>query len=321
MNKGKKKAGKPIGGFIWGLLFPAFAFLGSCMGSSSRNSDTPNQGTILIAADNTIQPIIEQELDIFRYDYPDAKINCIYLPENEIFKKILKDSISFAITTRVLNSDERSHFTNRKIEIYEHKIASDAIALIVNKSNPDTSLYISQVQKILNGNMQTWAELGNAGFTSKIQVILDQNGSSIQRGLIEKLGVNSMSSPLIYSLKGNSAVAQYVASNPNSIGFIGMNWLNNNDSISSSLASKVRLVGVSPDAENTRPTKFYHPYVASIYTKKYPFSRSLFTLSVEGHTGLGTGFAVFLASDKGQLIFSKSGVLPIRGASREILIK
>ncbi len=308
--------------FSFGLvLILVWVFVNACMGPAPKNSDTPNQGTVIIAADNTVKPIIEQELDIFRYDYTDAKINCLYLPENEIFRKILKDSISFAITTRVLNSNERSHFTNKKIEIYEHKIASDAIAIIVNKLNPDTNLYLSQVQKILNGNIQNWATLSNSSFKDKIQVILDQNGSSIQRGLIEKLGVNSMSSPQIYSLTGNAAVAQYVASNPSAIGFIGMNWLNNNDSLSSSLSSEIKLVGISVDPENTKPTTYYHPYVASLYTKKYPLTRAIYTLSVEGHTGLGTGFAVFLASDKGQLIFSKSGVLPIRGTSREILIK
>jgi len=300
------------------LIAGCFILLASCSSPSSKNSDTPNQGSVTIASDNTFQPIIEQELDIFGYDYPDTKIHCLFLPEHEIFKRILKDSIRFAVTSRVLTPDERTHFTSRKIEIYQNKVASDAIGIIINKENPDTSLLLSQIKDILSGKIHNWNELSSKSYNNLIRVILDQNGSSIQRTLLEKLGPSAMASKDIYSLNGDAAVAEYVSKNPGSMGFIGMNWLNNNDSVSTRLASKIHIMALSDSLDKDGKRRFYRPVQENIYSGKYPLSRTIYTLSVEGHTGLGTGFAVFLASDKGQLIFSKSGVLPVRGATREI---
>lgn len=312
--KGIHRTGSMI--FFYGFL--SIILLCECNSTPEKNTDTPNQGSTTIAADNTFQPIIEQELDIFSYDYTDTRIHCLYLPEHEIFRKILKDSIQFAVTSRELKPEERVHFSNRKIEIYQHKVASDAIALVVNKENPDTSLLMSQIKDILYGKIRNWNEMSVKGYNNFIRIILDQNGSSIERTLLEKFGLNALASKNIFSLNGDSAVAEYVSKNPGSMGFIGMNWLNNNDSLSKKLASKIHLVSLSDSLESGGKRNFYRPIPENIYSGKYPLSRSLFTISVEGHTGLGTGFAVFLASDKGQLIFSKSGVLPVRGATREI---
>jgi len=304
---------------VWTAFWvPGLFLFQSCNFGPNKNSDTPNQGTVIIGADNTIQPILEQELDIFSYDYVDTRIHCQFLPEQAVFHKLLHDSIRFAVVTRKLSPDERSHFENKKIEIYENKVASDAIAIIVNKENPDSNLLMSQIKDILSGKIQNWNQLNRAFLNQGIQVILDQNGSSIERTLLEKFGKGSLASRSIYSLNGNAAVADYVSKHVNALGFIGNNWLNNNDSLSSKLAAKTKLLALSDSLEKDGSRKYFHPYTSNIYTGKYPLIRSIYTLSVEGHTGLGTGFAVFLISDKGQLIFSKSGVLPARGASREI---
>ena len=302
---------------LWVLLVINGLIFSSC-NSNTRNSDTPNQGEINMAADNTIEPIIAQELDIFGYDFPETKINCRFSPENEIFKRIMDDSIHFAVTTRRLSPDERSHFNNRKIEIYENKVATDAVAVIVNRMNPDTTLSLITLKEILEGKIQNWNSILVQSHLGEIRVILDQNGSSIERNIKEVLGSHALDSKKIFSLTGNAAVANYIAKNPNAIGFIGMNWLNNNDSASTNLASKVHVLALSQNFKAEENIRYYMPNFNNINFKKYPFIRSVFTLSVEGHTGLGTGFAVFLESDKGQLIFSKSGVLPKREVTREI---
>ncbi len=320
----KERIGNKASLIISSFLFYVFVIsvFFSCNFHSIK-TDTPNQGEITMASDNTIQPIINQELDLFGYDYPNTQIHCKFLPETEIFKELLKDSIRFAVTTRLLKPEERTHFSNRKIEIYQNKVATDAIALIVNRNNADSTIRLNQVKEVLEGSYKNWENLSPNSPLGTIQIILDQNGSSIERTILEKLGSHALDSKNIFSLKGNATVAEYVAKNPNALGFIGMNWLNNNDSLSTSLISKIRIMQLSADLKNSNPSgkvNFYLPTPENINTKKYPFIRTVYTLSVEGHTGLGTGFAVFLASDKGQLIFSKSGVLPIREINREINI-
>jgi len=299
------------------FLFGLFGFLlNSC--DSGKKVDTQNQGNIHISVDNTIEPIIREEQEIFQYDFPDAQINTRFLPENQVFHELLKDSIHFAIVTRKLSPDERLHFANKKIEIYENRVAYDGIGLIIHRNNPDSTYLLSQIQDILNGKLSDWSQITDGKYKGKIRVILDHNGSSIERALLEKFGPKGLDSKNIYSLNGNQAVAEYVSKNPESLGFIGMNWLNNNDSASARLASNARVISLSDSADSGIKVHYYKPSPENIRLKKYPLYRSVYTLSVEGHAGLGTGFAVFLSSDKGQLIFSKSGLAPIREATREI---
>ena len=52
----------------------------------------------------------------------------------------------------------------------------------------------------------------------------------------------------------------------------------------------------------------------------YPLTRSLYVINCEGGTGLGTGFASFIAGERGQRIVLKSGLLPDSIPSREINI-
>jgi phosphate transport system substrate-binding protein len=46
--------------------------------------------------------------------------------------------------------------------------------------------------------------------------------------------------------------------------------------------------------------------------KQYPLRRQVIIISREARTGLGSGFATFVASDKGQRIILKAGMVPAK---------
>ena len=58
-----------------------------------------------------------------------------------------------------------------------------------------------------------------------------------------------------------------------------------------------------------------------IETKEYPFTRKIYLLNYQGRTGLGMGFASYLAGETGQRIILKSGLSPKRFPSREIDVR
>jgi phosphate transport system substrate-binding protein len=53
----------------------------------------------------------------------------------------------------------------------------------------------------------------------------------------------------------------------------------------------------------------------------YPLARDLYIINCQGYSGLGMGFASFVAGDIGQRIILKSGLLPVRMPGRNIIIK
>ena len=55
---------------------------------------------------------------------------------------------------------------------------------------------------------------------------------------------------------------------------------------------------------------FYQPYQAYMAQGKYPLLRDVVMISREARSGLASGFMAFVASDKGQRIVLKSGLVP-----------
>jgi phosphate transport system substrate-binding protein len=53
----------------------------------------------------------------------------------------------------------------------------------------------------------------------------------------------------------------------------------------------------------------------------YPLTREIYVINTEPRVGLATGFAAFLASERGQRIILKSGILPNTQPYRIIEVK
>jgi phosphate transport system substrate-binding protein len=64
----------------------------------------------------------------------------------------------------------------------------------------------------------------------------------------------------------------------------------------------------------------YQPFQAYIATGQYPFTRYIYAIVTEPRAGLGSGFTSFVASDKGQRIILKTGILPITEPMRLVKI-
>ena len=74
-------------------LFTVAAFFFSCSNDGAKHApytDTPTSGEILILADESYEPLIQVQIDTFQEIYVKAKINVRYLPEEELFKQLMK---------------------------------------------------------------------------------------------------------------------------------------------------------------------------------------------------------------------------------------
>jgi phosphate transport system substrate-binding protein len=66
---------------------------------------------------------------------------------------------------------------------------------------------------------------------------------------------------------------------------------------------------------------YYAPSQNNIAEGKYPLARDLYIINGQGYSGLGMGFASFVAGDIGQRIILKSGLLPVRIPGRRINVR
>jgi phosphate transport system substrate-binding protein len=275
-------------------------------------TDTPTSGEITIVADESYQPLVQVQIDTFMEIYKYAKINVKYLPESEVFNALMNnDSVRLAIVSRELTSDEKLFFDRQKIIPRTLKIAEDAIALVVNRENPDTAISYEQLESILQGKIVNWNQLNSGGMKDSIRIVFDKNGSTNSRFLHERF-LNGKNFPSnIFATNSNSSVIDYVSQNKGTLGVIGVNWISDkDDSLAQTFLKKIKVVALSMPDTNKSPLEFNKPYQAYIALKKYPLLRDVNIISREGRNGLGTGFASFMAGDKGQRMIRLMGLLP-----------
>jgi phosphate transport system substrate-binding protein len=208
-----------------------------------------------------------------------------------------------------LSENERTHFENKKIKVRVNRFAIDGIALIAHKSIQDSTVTVEDIVKVLKGQA---SELGN--------LIFDNANSSTVRYFKELAGVKDLPGKGVYALKTNSEVIKYVYENPGTIGVVGVNWIVQPPVDLEELVSSLKILGVKNLAGKPGSDAYYKPFQDDIAQELYPLIRSLYIVNCEGGPGLGTGFASFIAGERGQRIVLKSGLLPDSIPSREINI-
>ncbi|NVO20647.1 MAG: substrate-binding domain-containing protein [Bacteroidetes bacterium] len=307
------------------LLFLSLIFLLLSSGCKNKNAsdkytDTPTTGDATIAVDETFKPLIEAELPVFHAVYKYALIHPKYLPEVDALNLLLKDSVRLAIVSRPLSKKEMDYFHSKKFFPREVRLALDGIAIILNPKNPDTLLSVETIKKILLGELTNWNQINKKSKLGKIKVVFDNPNSSTVRYMVDSVTKTGKLGDQLSALKYNLDVVDFVSRNPETIGLIGVNWVSDRDDPKClTFLSKIKVAAISREAIPT-PDNSYQPYQAYLATNQYPFSRYIYALISEPRAGLGSGFTSFVASDKGQRIIQKTGVLPITQPMRLVKI-
>jgi phosphate transport system substrate-binding protein len=278
----------------------------SCQSNQQeKQSYTSGQEQILV--DESFAPIIEDQEFLFESTYPNAKIDLVLKSENELLNLFFSDSIQVAILSRELKDDERKHFESKNIKIRLNRFAIDGIALITHNSSKYVNVDVAEIIKILKGEQSALESL-----------VFDNANSSTVRYFKELAGIDKLPSTGIYALNSNADVIKYVNDNPGSVGVVGVNWMVQPPVELEPIVADLKILGVKNIAGRPGSDAYYKPNQNDIALEKYPLTRSLYIINCEGGAGLGTGFASFIAGERGQRIVLKSGLLPDSIPSREI---
>lgn len=293
----------------------------ACRRNKDGRTDTYTSGIITIAADESFQPIVQEEIDVFEGLFSLAKIVPCYVTEVEAVNLLLKDSLRLAITSRRLTPEEMRSFNSRKFYPQEMKIATDGLALITNPGNPDTLITVNDIRRILTGKVTQWKDIYPSSPLKDISLVFDNKNSSTVRFAVDSICKGMPLSDRVKALKTNREVIDYVAKTPNAVGIIGVNWLNDrNDSTGLSFSKEVQVMSVSA-AGKAMPENSFKPYQAYLFYGNYPLTRNIYALLNDPRSALPWGFASFLASDRGQRIILKSGLVPATQPVRVVDVK
>ena len=292
---------------MYSLIFISFLFV-MCNQKEQKKADKESilKGSTTIFVDETLSPIMEDQVAVFESNY-EAKIKLVSKSESETLISLFKQKSAIAVLTRNLTNEENKIFEQKKITPKITKFATDAIAFISNKSTKDTLIDLKNVVEFMQGKP-----------SSSIRgLVFDNPNSSTVRYMNSLAGIQSIPEKGVYSFKTNEEVIKFVAQNKGMIGVVGVNWLYQPMPEMKKFVDKVNVLSV----KGLTGENYYAPSQNNIAEGKYPLARDLYIINGQGYSGLGMGFASFVAGDIGQRIILKSGLLPVRIPGRRINVR
>jgi phosphate transport system substrate-binding protein len=287
-----------------GLLFVFFGLFVSC--KYDKNEETILKGNVSITVDETVLPLIQDEADVFQNKY-DATLKLIPKSEAETLNDLFNAKAGVAVLTRNLTDKEKNNFAQKKIIPKITIFAKDAIAFVRNKTSSDTLIALNDVIDFVKGNAK-----------SSIKGLVFDNPNSSTVSYIKRMaGVDTLPEKGVYSFKSNLEVIKFVSENDGMIGVIGMNWISEPSQNMMVYLNNVSVLSV----KGMNNKIFVSPTQNNIAEGTYPLARDLYIINCQGYSGLGMGFASFIAGDVGQRIVLKSGLLPVRVPGRKFNVR
>lgn len=286
-------------------------------GPDPRSDDSPTFGQVLILADEDVRPVIAAEERVFEALYRDAQLDIRYLPEAELLKAILNDSVRCAIMTVAPGADQQAYFDKRRLSAPSVPIYTDGIAVVVNKDCTSRPPTVNDLRTLLSRDHDKSIRWSPCSGSNALPIALfPSTGSGVARWLADSL-FDGKAELAGHAVANVDSVVSTVARDPRAVGFIPFAAISDlDDPHMRALRDQVKLLAIS----RSDSTPAVLPSQGTLADGRYPLRRTVRMVLTEGKSGLGTGFVSFVANHKGQRIILKLGVAPIKVPAREVEI-
>lgn len=310
--------------FLVVAMMAAMVMLTAC--GDRRPKSTSTRGLARIMCDESFQSVLEQEIAVFEYQYPEASIMPQYINEHDALDSLFKNKVDLIIISHDLTEDQKQSLKKLGRGYRSKMIAVDAIAVIVNKQNDIDELTMQDLSDIFTGKVKRWGEvLPTKLKNDTIKVMFDGSGTGVVRYMKEKFLNGGKLGPNVYARSTSRDVFKAVEEYKNVIGFIGVSWITSDlksaeipiaekyeelktkDEVSViDFTDRIKVMPVRADDQ----LKSVKPYQAYIHSGEYPLVRTIWAIDASYNGTLDHGFYSFLTGVIGQKIILQTGILP-----------
>lgn len=214
---------------------------------------------------------------------------------------LINGMVDIANASRQIKPEEITQAEANKITPVEHVVARDAIAVIVNPSNPVNHLTLQQLSDMYTGKITNWQQVG--GENRPIVLLSRETNSGTHVFFLEQVirlgdsknkALFSANTLLLPSSEGITAEARQ---NPNAVGYDGLGYV----------TPEVKMVAVARDPNGP----FVLPSIESVNNNTYPIARDLYMYTVGQPTGQIQKYLEWIVSPAGQAIVARLGFVPL----------
>ncbi len=291
------------------LFYCFFLSVASCSDKpqTTDTSATPVD-SVTVLCDPSWESIVRTFITTYEGLNPHRKVILLVKPESECIQALLNDTYRTVFVSRDFTEAEKELIQKKQWRIHNDSLCYDGLAWIAPKSFSKDSLTLNEIKELFQSGMldeQTYS------------IQLNSSGSSVANYLTESFGVPP-STKHIYTGGNDEDIIRSVQTHTYALACISSSWLVNlEDKKHRNYLASVKVVKIAKTASD----QAYSPFQNDLALGTYPFIRILRVLNHDANMGMGTAFASYFISNRGQRIFLKAGLLPYKMPAREVELK
>jgi phosphate transport system substrate-binding protein len=286
------------------LILPILLILTGCSKSLtvSASPQTSSNAYIQNMGSDTIVNLALGWAEKYQQIKPGVRISVTGGGSGVGITALINQTIDIANASRQIKPEELAKAKSAGLNPYETVIARDAIAVIVNPSNPIQQLTLEQVSGIYRGIYNNWKELG--GEDRPIVRLSRETNSGTHVYFLEsvvRLG-NSKDKTIFASdtclLPSSEGIIAEVRDNPNAIGYDGLGYV----------TKEVKMLAIS---SLKAPDVYVLPSAATVSDGTYVISRDLYMYTPDTPQGAVKDYLDWILSAEAQQIVKDLGFVPV----------
>ena len=248
-----------------------------------------------VKGSDTLLPLTQELAEQYLEKHPESEIIVTGGGSGVGIAALPENTTDIAMASRRIKFGEKMKFAEIGLDAREVIVAYDALAVVVNPSNPVDSLTREQLEAIFRGKITNWKDVG--GEDRKIVVYSRETSSGTYEFFKESVLDNKNYMSSILSMPATGAIIQSVKQTKGAIGYIGLAYLNR----------FVKPLSVSYDGGR----HYAEPSVRTAADGSYPIVRPLYYYYDAEKESVVSPFVSYVLSDEGQASVLEQGFVPV----------
>lgn len=286
-----------------GVLVLCLAFL---IAACTPRESSPKRGgssgeTIENKGSDTLVNLALAWAEAYMSVHPEVRISVTGGGTGTGIAAMINGTVSIANASREMKPEEIAAARANGISPEEFIVARDAIAVVVNPSNPVNSLTLQQISDIFTRKITNWREVG--GENRPIVLLSRESNSGTYLYFLENVirGGDSRSRllfcPDTLLMPSSEGISVEVRQNPNAIGYDGLGYVTPDQKV------------LAVAREKKGP--FVLPSIDTVNDGTYPISRPLYMYTAGQPKGQLRNYLDWIMRE-GQVLVSKLGFVPLQ---------
>ena len=231
-----------------------------------------------------MQPLMLELAEAYTAGRPHVSFDLSAVGSGAGLQALRRGSADIALVSRGLKPEEEIDSQSGQRLLVASEITQDAVAVIVQQSNPLQSITLYQLRDVFEGRVSNWQQLG--GQDSGIRVISREDGSGTRTVFEELVMRDRRVTPTAVIMPSSEAVRQQVAEHSGAIGYLSLGYLD----------AQTRALAI----DGIRPAR------QTVADGSYPIVRPFLLVSLPNAKPDVEAFTQFVRSPAGQAIVNRS---------------